>query len=224
MIAAALKENTKARLVHFAAGRDRLENKGITALASVLGGMESLEVIEVPQNGIKKDGMVALLEALKANAGSLREVHIHDNWIKAEAADLLVDFIFRARNLEKLNVSDSDMGTKNVFLVAKALHNSPARQSLVEFYCNYNESTSAKLNRQIIQTLLKDFESLKYVEFKGNAVKRSLKKELETEFEEAGKKLVLFEEEEDEAEEEEEEEDEDFSEEDIIKRLEKLKI
>jgi hypothetical protein len=28
----------------------------------------SLEVIEVPQNGIKKDGMMALLEALKANA------------------------------------------------------------------------------------------------------------------------------------------------------------
>ena len=70
MIAASLAENKEVRLAHFSAGRDRLENKGITAISSVLGGhmAGSLEVIEVPQNGIKKDGMMALLEALKANA------------------------------------------------------------------------------------------------------------------------------------------------------------
>jgi len=48
MIANALKENPKMRLVHFAAGRDRLENKGITALAGVFKEMGSLEIIEVP--------------------------------------------------------------------------------------------------------------------------------------------------------------------------------
>ena len=44
--------------------------------------MGSLEILEVPQNGIKKDGMIALLEALKANSQTLREVYLHDNWIK----------------------------------------------------------------------------------------------------------------------------------------------
>ena len=50
MIAAALAENKDLRLAHFSAGRDRLENKGITAIAGVLGGhlAGSLEVIEVP--------------------------------------------------------------------------------------------------------------------------------------------------------------------------------
>lgn len=48
MIANALKENKDLRLVHFSAGRDRLENKGITALAAVFKEMGSLEVIEVP--------------------------------------------------------------------------------------------------------------------------------------------------------------------------------
>lgn len=47
MIANALKENKDLKLVHFSAGRDRLENKGITALAGVFGEMKSLEVIEV---------------------------------------------------------------------------------------------------------------------------------------------------------------------------------
>ena len=48
MIANALKENRELKLVQFSAGRDRLENKGITALASVFKEMASLEVIEVP--------------------------------------------------------------------------------------------------------------------------------------------------------------------------------
>ena len=37
MIAAALKENKTLKLRHFEAGRDRLENKGIKALAQVFG-------------------------------------------------------------------------------------------------------------------------------------------------------------------------------------------
>ena len=48
MIANALKENKDLKLVQFSAGRDRLENKGITALAGVFKEMGSLEVIEVP--------------------------------------------------------------------------------------------------------------------------------------------------------------------------------
>jgi len=48
MIANALKENKDLRLVQFSAGRDRLENKGITALAAVFKEMQSLEVIEIP--------------------------------------------------------------------------------------------------------------------------------------------------------------------------------
>ncbi len=83
--------------------------------------MASLEILEVPQNGIKKDGMVALLDALKANSHFLREVYLHDNWIKGEAIDRLVEFILRARTLEILNVSDSTMGTEGALLLANAL-------------------------------------------------------------------------------------------------------
>jgi Ran GTPase-activating protein (RanGAP) involved in mRNA processing and transport len=83
--------------------------------------MASLEILEVPQNGIKKDGMVALLDALKANSHSLREVYLHDNWIKVDAIDRLVEFILKARTLEILNVSDSTMGTEGALLLANAL-------------------------------------------------------------------------------------------------------
>lgn len=48
MIAEALKANKELHLTHFAAGRDRLENKGITALSACFKEMKSLEIIEVP--------------------------------------------------------------------------------------------------------------------------------------------------------------------------------
>lgn len=155
MIANALAENKDLRLVQFSAGRDRLENKGITALAGVFKTMGSLEVIEVPQNGIKKDGMMALLDGLKANAESLREIHIHDNWVKGAAADRLAELIYRSKNLQKLNISDSDMGTNAAYLVIRALHDTPTvRESLREFYCNFNEITSGKVNKEVLSMLL----------------------------------------------------------------------
>lgn len=48
MIAQALLQNDGLKLTHFHAGRDRLENKGITALAKVFQEMGSLVEIHVP--------------------------------------------------------------------------------------------------------------------------------------------------------------------------------
>jgi Ran GTPase-activating protein 1 len=160
MIADALKENKDLKLKHFTAGRDRLENKGITALSRVFKDMQSLEVIEVPQNGIKEDGMLALMEALKANAETLREVHINDNWIKKAAVDKLVEFIYKAKKLEKLNISDLNMDPQAVKLVFRALKDSPAVSTLKELYCNYNEIESSKLAKECLDIMLNDLKAL----------------------------------------------------------------
>ena len=92
--------------------------------------------------------MLALLDALKDNANTLREVYVHDNWVKGQAADRLAELIYRTRGLEKLNISDSDMGTEAAYLVIRALHDSVSvRSSIQEFYCNFNEITSASINK-----------------------------------------------------------------------------
>ena len=232
MIANALSENKNLRLSNFSAGRDRLENKGITALAGVFKAMGgSLEVIEVPQNGIKKDGMIALMEALKANSDSLREVHLHDNWIKGEAIDRLVEFVVRAKKLEILNVSDSTMGTEAALLLVTALSQSEStiRTTLKHFSCNYNEVESPTVSKRILDILLSDaFTALDIVEYKGNAIGRKAAQGYLKKFEERGRKLLIFDEDEDEEdvdEEEEEEEDiEGINEEDLMKKLEALKL
>ena len=200
-------------------------------MAGVFKAMGSLEVIEVPQNGIKKDGMIALLESLKANAESLREVYLHDNWIKQEAIDRLVEFILRAKSLVRLNISDSTMGTNGALLVAKAMsENESLRGTLKQFSCNYNEVESSAVSKRILDILGSGvFSQLELVEFKGNTLGRKAANEYIAKFEEKGIKLAIYDEEEEEDEDEEEEEpDEDeeqgAADEDLIKKLEKLKL
>lgn len=177
--------------------------------------------------------MVALLEALRANSGTLREVYLHDNWIKGEANERLVEFILRAECLERLNVSDSTMGTSAALLLVKALASSPAAKTLKYFACNYNEIESSKASRYILDILLDKevFTALETIEFRGNSLGgRKVGLEYIGKFEEQGRKIHLFDEaeEEDEGEEEEEdeeaEEEEDVDEESLAKKLEKLKL
>lgn len=61
MIADALKKNAGLKLTTFEAGRDRLENKGMIALAKVIGPMNSIVNMSVPQNGVKDEGMHELI-------------------------------------------------------------------------------------------------------------------------------------------------------------------
>lgn len=94
MIAEALKENKSLKLEEFSAGRDRLENKGITALAEVFNSMGSLKVVNVPQNGIKDEGMSNLVAGLRS-CEQLSELRVNDNWIKTGATKFLIEVIIK---------------------------------------------------------------------------------------------------------------------------------
>ena len=174
--------------------------------------------------------MIALLEALKANSQTLREVYLHDNWIKQEAIDRLVEFILRAESLQRLNISDSTMGTNGALLLAKAISENPhLKATLRQFSCNYNEIESSSVSKRILDILNSDsFEKLELVEYKGNTLSKKAAQEYIQKFEEKGRKLVIFEEEEDLDDDEEEEEDEDeekgADDDDLLKKLEKLKL
>ena len=81
MIALALRNNDNLKLKHFEAGRDRLENDGVTALAAFFKRAKTMEVISLPQNGIKVEGMTALMNSLVSNP-QMRELRVNDNWLK----------------------------------------------------------------------------------------------------------------------------------------------
>ena len=226
MIAQALKQNEGLKLTHFHAGRDRLENKGITALAEVFHDMGSLVEIHIPQNGIKDQGMTQLLKALSTNK-VLRTLRVNDNWLKSESTEQLLRLLFACPLLEEINISDGNMGTANVLIALRALQKS-ANKNLKSFSCNYNDVENKKAVTECLQILI-SIESVKEIDFVGNGQSKAFRNEWAAKFSEAEKNIKLFEEgEEDEDEEEasEEEENTDYESDllELTQKLEQLQI
>ena len=74
--------------------------------------------------------MLALLDSLTSNAETIREIKVDDNWIKASAAEKLCELVLKAKNLERLNISDSNMGSEGVLLVLRGIKESKANETL----------------------------------------------------------------------------------------------
>lgn len=207
MIADALSSNKGLKLRAFHAGRDRLENKGISALAKVFEKMQTLREIEVPQNGIKDEGMANLLEGLMGCVENLHTIRVNDNYLKASATEKLVELIMKSTKLKELDISDLNMGEMNVVAALRALHyHHRHRAELYRFACNFNEIENKKIAIECLDTLHL-IHSLEHIDFIGNVESKKMQKEYLKKFE--GKTIRFVEEEEsDDDTEEEEEEDE----------------
>jgi hypothetical protein len=62
----------------------------------------------------------------------------------------LAEFLLKAEKLEKLNISDNDMGNDAVLYVMRALKQSPSAKTLVEVHCNFNEVESGKVASEVL--------------------------------------------------------------------------
>lgn len=88
----------------------------------MFGDLGSLKEVHVPQNGIKDEGMAALLENLGGSCKGLRVLRINDNWLKTAAAEKLLGLILNCQDsLELLNISDLNMGQEAVLVTIRAL-------------------------------------------------------------------------------------------------------
>jgi Ran GTPase-activating protein 1 len=213
MIAEALSKNEGLKLTHFHAGRDRLENKGISALASVFKQMGSLLEIHVPQNGIKDEGMKELIAAL-TSCKQLHTARVNDNWLKTESTEQLLALFIACKSLKELNISDGNMGTANVVAALRALKKS-GNSTIEMFSCNYNDVESQKMAGECLE-VLSTFETLRQVEFIGNVQSKKWNRDWAGKFKDMGKDLKWCDEEDDDEEDEDEEHEEDDQHEDAL--------
>lgn len=138
---------SNVKLTDFRIGRNRLENKGFSEIASVIKEMGSLVNVEVPQNFVK-EGMLDMIDALKHNP-NLEYVHIHDNWLKEGAIKEFCTFLKSTTKLRSLNFSDCDIGGLGVKKIIRALGTSASRDTIEEVLLNYNEVERTKTGRYI---------------------------------------------------------------------------
>ncbi|EZA55277.1 ran GTPase-activating protein 1 [Ooceraea biroi] len=114
------KEGTPLALKVFIVGRNRLENEGAQALASVFQKLKTLEEVVMPQNGIYHIGIAALARGLSANPG-LRVLNLNDNTIGLKGASALAEVLPTFRSLEELNLGDCLLKTKGTLVLTEAL-------------------------------------------------------------------------------------------------------
>jgi Ran GTPase-activating protein 1 len=188
LIAEGLKKNPNIKLEVFAAGRDRLENPGIIELAQVFGQMQSLRKISVPQNGIRKEGMVALFRNL-INNPELQIIEINDNYLNDEEAyQALSACIENLNYLAVVNIGDCMLGDKGCTSVVSALKSTSPH--LLELHLQYNELESPKVYDELLELILIR-KNLEVVKIQGNEFKPSFKKILNQMIEKSERELSV---------------------------------
>lgn len=122
----------------FVAGRNRLENEGARALASVFQKLTSLEEVVMPQNGIYHQGITALADGLSSNPG-LRILNLNDNIVGFKGARAIAKALPNFQHLEQLNLGDCLLKTQGSLILAEALKAEGSYPSLTELNLSYNE-------------------------------------------------------------------------------------
>ena len=203
-VANSLLTNNDMKLSLIKINRNRLENKGAKAFSKVFEKMESLEHVEIFQNGIKEEGMIDIINSFGKNK-NLKVIKINDNLIK-NGAKIFSEIIPTLIHLKILDISDLNLGNSNALLIFKSLSQ---LKEIEEIYSNYNEIEKRNTQEEIFNVILK-MDSLKLIDIKGNMINKILYNKFKKEFDKKNfdKFNCYSSEEEDLGEDEEEEEEE----------------
>lgn len=158
------KSSGKLGLKVLVCGRNRLEYEGSKAISGVLKQMGTLEEIQMPQNGIRPNGIEFLAEAC-ANNPNLRVVNFNDNTFRKIGCDQMAKALINLKKLEYLNLGDCLLGGKGALIITRALVNLPI---LKEVIISFNE-INLQSGLEISQLLMKRKEkTLSMVDLNGN--------------------------------------------------------
>nr|XP_023018802.1 LOW QUALITY PROTEIN: ran GTPase-activating protein 1-like [Leptinotarsa decemlineata] len=180
------KDGKPLALKVFIAGRNRLENEGAKALASVFKMIGTLEEIAMPQNGIYHPGISALSDAFTHNT-NLQVLNLNDNTIGPKGAAAIASALPNLQNLREINFGDCLLKTKGAVLLADALKN--AHSKLEELTLGFNEIKRQGALR-IVESMANK-NKLKSLILDGNQFGEDGKEEIKRKLKEIGKLHIL---------------------------------
>ncbi|KJE92171.1 ran GTPase activating protein 1, variant [Capsaspora owczarzaki ATCC 30864] len=151
------------RLHTFVAGRNRLENKGATALAHAFTQLKTLRLIAMPQNGIHYIGIGKLAEAFVSNPG-LQVIDLNDNTFTSKGGKNMAKAIASLKTLKRINFGDCLARKAGGKALIEAL--TGGHELLEDLDLSYNELKPANAE-QLIEAL-KTLTGLKQINVLGN--------------------------------------------------------
>ena len=187
--------------------------------------MQSLRKISVPQNGIRKEGMVALFRNL-INNPELQIIEVNDNYLNdPEAYDSLSACIENMNFLAVINIGDCMIGDNGAIRVLNALKTTSPH--LLELHLQYNELSGNKVCDELIELVLIR-NNLEKIRLQGNEFNKNLKNKFKEIVEKSEKDIAVSfyssGEEEEEEEDEEEEEKNIEGEENLVKVVNEMSL
>lgn len=158
-------ENRPSTLRTIICGRNRLEDGSSKALARAFSSHGTLEVVRMPQNGIRPDGIRTIVEGLR-DCKKLRHLDLQDNTFTVKGSKALASALPSWPDLEILNVSDCLLSKKGGAHVFSALERGENKK-LKELLLQYNEIQADAI--EILATAIKSHLSLlEKLELNGN--------------------------------------------------------
>ena len=146
-------------------GRNRLEDGSSEALARAFSSHGTLEVVRMPQNGIRPDGIRTIVQGLE-HCKNLRHLDLQDNTFTVKGSKALAKALPSWPQLEILNVSDCLLSKKGGAAVFTALQRGDNKQ-IKELLLQYNEIQADGVHI-LAQAIKEHLNLLEKLELNGN--------------------------------------------------------
>ncbi|KAJ1567211.1 hypothetical protein HK096_010613, partial [Nowakowskiella sp. JEL0078] len=158
---------TVSKLHTLIMGRNRLENKAAQILSQSLSHLPSLQHLALPQNGIRPEGIQAIVKALPA-CQLLETLDLQDNTFTDKGAKALAAGLARSawKNIKVLNIGDCLLGAAGSADILRAIVDSKLGtiKTLILTFDELDENAAG-----IIPSIIRANSNLERIELNGNA-------------------------------------------------------
>lgn len=148
-------------------GRNRLENGSMESWAKYLATHGSVKNLQLKQNGIRQDGIVALLQKGLSKCPKLEILDLQDNTFTKKGAKALAKVYTEWPELVELGISDCLLSGKGSIILGEALRDGKPLEKLETLRLQYNE-INLDGAEALYEALEKNLPAIKLLELNGN--------------------------------------------------------
>ncbi|KAH0268092.1 ran GTPase activating protein 1, partial [Aureobasidium melanogenum] len=148
-------------------GRNRLENGSMEAWVKAYSANNKIKTIRMVQNGIRQEGISALLQNGLSKCSALEILDLQDNTFTAMGGRALADVIANWSVIKELGVGDCLLSARGAVMLAEALK-AGKNKTLQTLRLQYNEIDAKGIEALCKVAQTSDLPALQRVELNGN--------------------------------------------------------
>ncbi|KAL7668459.1 hypothetical protein ACOME3_009161 [Neoechinorhynchus agilis] len=154
----------------FICGRNRLEDEGAKVIAAAFKGQKTLKEVQMPQNGIRGEGIVALMDGLKTHT-NMQILNLNDNAFLDRSSIVASQIFLELKNLEVVNIGDCILRDSGLREISSAL----ASLANLRFLDISSNELTGDATVELFEHLRDNSRQLEYINISDNDIEYSNK-------------------------------------------------